>query len=84
MSTTKTKERSRVSQRAVAHAIPKSSDLRFEGGRIVSKTLADPDVAKRVKAIKDKMRADPAKLRATYVKRGILTPGGKLSKAYGG
>lgn len=84
MTNTKAKEPTRASQRASAHATPTSADVRVEGGRLVSKTLADPDVAQRIKAIKDKMRADPVKLRAAFVKRGILTPGGKLSKAYGG
>jgi len=46
--------------------------------------LNDPEVKKQLTKSKDKLRKDPEKLRAWYVKRGVLTAAGKLTKNYGG
>lgn len=47
-------------------------------------TLNDPAVKKELSSFKSELRKDPQKLREWYVKHGVLTPGGKLTKTYGG
>ena len=69
---------------AAAHALPKTSDLRLVNGRLVGPTLNDPAVKKRLGAIKTEIRKNPGKALDEYVKRGLLTQRGKLTKAYGG
>lgn len=73
-----------TSERPKAHAELRNSLLRLENGRIVGPTLNDPQVKKSLSASKAQLRKDPEKLRAQYVKSGLLTPGGKLTKTYGG
>lgn len=68
-----------------AHAVVKERPgLRLVNGRIIGRTLADPDMREKVNAISK--RAFPNK--EAFVKemnrRGVLTPTGKLSKKYGG
>lgn len=58
--------------------------LWLENGRIVGPTLNDPEVEQSLTASKAELRKNPGKLRAQYVKSGLLTPGGKLTKRYGG
>lgn len=70
--------------RAAAHALPKGGDLRLVNGRLVGPTLNDPAVKKRLGALKTEIRKNPEKALNEYVKRGLLTQGGKLTKAYGG
>lgn len=53
-------------------------------GRLVSHTINEPDIKKSIEAARAKLRQDPAALKEYYVKRGMLTPSGKLSKRYGG
>lgn len=60
------------------------SPIRVVNGRIVSLTLNDPEIRSRLEARRAKLRADPQALREEYVKAGFLTPGGKLTKRYGG
>ena len=70
--------------RPTAHAIPKDTGLRVVNGRIVGPTLNDPAVKRELSAFKEDLRRNPEKLRDWYVKNGLLTPGGKLTKSYGG
>ena len=60
------------------------SSIRVVNGRLVSLTLHDPEVKREIAESMAELRRDPAKLRAYYVKQGLLTPGGKLTKRYGG
>ena len=71
-------------ERPSAHALPKEQGLRMENGRLVGPTLNDPAVKKELSAFKAELRKDPEKLREWYVKNGLLTPTGKLTKAFGG
>lgn len=67
-----------------AHAAPKDGRVRVVNGRLVGPTLNDPAVKQELSAFKAELRKDPEKLREWYVKNGMLTPGGKLTKTYGG
>lgn len=80
----KTQKFAHASERANAHAVPKNSELRVVNGRLVGPTLNDPDVKKRLGALKSELRKNPEKARDEYVKRGLITQSGKLTKAYGG
>ncbi|XAH25462.1 hypothetical protein AAFF27_09790 [Xylophilus sp. GW821-FHT01B05] len=60
------------------------SGVRVVNGRLVSKTLGDPDMSERVGQAMASLRKDPAKLKAFYIQQGVLTPGGKLAKRFGG
>jgi hypothetical protein len=71
-------------ERPTAHAVPKDKGLRVVNGRIVGPTLNDPGVKQEISSFKSELRKDPEKLRDWYVKGGLLTPGGKLTKKYGG
>ena len=53
-------------------------------GRLVSLSLHDPVVKQEVQAKMAERRKDPAALRAYYVKEGVITPTGRLTKRYGG
>lgn len=53
-------------------------------GRLVSHTIDEPAIKASILASRAELRKDPAALKAYYVKRGLLTPGGKLTKRYGG
>jgi hypothetical protein len=74
----------RASERATAHAAPKNSELHVVNGRLVGPTLNDPAVKKRLHALKSETRKNPEKARDEYIKRGLITRSGKLTKAYGG
>jgi hypothetical protein len=50
----------------------------------VGPTLNDPEAKQQLLAFKAELRKDPNKLRDWYVKKGVLTPSGKLTKKYGG
>jgi hypothetical protein len=54
------------------------------GGRLVSATLADKVVRKKLQADAARRRKNPEALKRHYVKMGVLTPDGKLTKRYGG
>ncbi|EPD34665.1 MULTISPECIES: hypothetical protein [Delftia] len=56
----------------------------MDNGRLVSHSISEPDIWREVSAQRAELRKNPEKLKAEYVKRGILTPGGKLTKRYGG
>lgn len=58
--------------------------LRVHNGRIVSPTLNDPCVKREVAVTKEALRRDLKALRAYYVRAGVLTKGGNLTKRYGG
>lgn len=79
-----TRKSASASERANAHAVPKGSELRVVNGRLVGPTLNDPIVKKRLGALKTASRKNPEKARDEYVKRGLITQSGKLTKAYGG
>lgn len=53
-------------------------------GRVISLTLNDPQIKRKMEAARAKLRANPQALREEYIKAGVLTPGGKLTKRYGG
>lgn len=78
-----TKKTASVKEKPSAHALVKS-ELRVMNGRIVGPTLNDPAVKKELSVFKAELRKDPERLRAWYVKSGLLTPGGQLTKKYGG
>ncbi|HSV77907.1 MAG TPA: hypothetical protein VLK85_01715 [Ramlibacter sp.] len=80
----KTKEDGTRGDRPGAHATPKDRGLRMVSGRLVGPTLNDPSVKQELSSFKAELRKDPEKLRDWYVKSGLLTPGGKLTKKYGG
>jgi YD repeat-containing protein len=54
----------------------------ISNGRLVSKTLADPDVREELEAEWAERRKNPEALLQYYVKRGVLTPTGRLTKRY--
>lgn len=60
------------------------SALRVHNGRIVSPTLNDPCVKREVAVKKAALRQDLTELRAYYVRAGVLTKRGNLTKRYGG
>ena len=49
-------------------------------GHIVGQSIASPEAQRKLAA----RRKDKVKLLESYVKMGMLTPGGKLTKSYGG
>lgn len=53
-------------------------------GRLVSHTINEPDIKKAIEDSRAALRKDPEALKAYYVKHGMLTLGGKLTKRYGG
>ena len=54
------------------------------GARVASYSLADPEVADRVKAMKARLLADKATSIKFLKKVGILNRSGKLHKNFGG
>ncbi|MFN7155237.1 MAG: hypothetical protein ACK4OE_16250 [Acidovorax sp.] len=58
--------------------------IRMVNGRLVSPTLNDPEVKKEVAAKMGVLRQDLDALRAYYVRQGVITKGGNLTKRYGG
>ena len=61
-----------------------SSTVRMVNGRLVSATLNDPDVKKEIATQRQALRQDVDALRAYYIKQGVITKGGNLTKRYGG
>lgn len=53
-------------------------------GRLVSHIITEPGLKQKIEASRELLRQNPEALKAYYVKRGMLTPGGKLTKRYGG
>lgn len=51
---------------------------------MVSHTINEPDIKKAIEDSRAALRKDPEALKAYYVKHGMLTLGGKLTKRYGG
>ena len=58
--------------------------VQLKNGRVVSLTLADPNIKRELKATQAKTQEQVDALRAQYIKAGFLTPRGKLTKRYGG
>lgn len=48
------------------------------------RTIADPDLVESVRAAAARLRSDKKALLDHYVRLGILTPGGNLTKKFGG
>lgn len=69
-----------------AHAIDKESSagVRMVNGRLVSKTLADPDLKSAVTRASKTMFASKEEFIREMARRGVLTPSGKLTKQSGG
>lgn len=69
-----------------AHAIDKdsSASVRMVNGRLVSKTLADPDLKNAVTQAGKTMFASKEEFIKEMARRGVLTPSGKLTKQSGG
>lgn len=68
-----------------AHAdVKAASPLRLLNGRIVSKTLADPDLKAQVKSAEKRMFPNRDAFVKEMHRRGVLTATGRLSKNYGG
>ena len=53
-------------------------------GRLVSHTINEPEIKRAIDEQRIDLRKDPQALKDYYIKRGFLTPAGKLSKRYGG
>lgn len=56
----------------------------MSNGRLVSHTIVEADFKRRLTERMAALRSDPTELKAYYVKRGVLTKGGKLTSRYGG
>lgn len=81
------KARSHLSEqgaRPSAHVVPKPAALRVVNGRLVGKTLADPDVQAAVKRASKIMFPDRESFIKEMHRRGVMTATGKVSKKYGG
>lgn len=65
-------------------ATKSATHLRLINGRLVSPSLADPEVKTQVVKKAAALRKDVVALRASYVRDGILNKDGTLSKRYGG
>lgn len=53
-------------------------------GRLVSRSLHDPEIKKELKVMLTEQRKDVDALKDFYIANGFLTAGGKLAKRYGG
>jgi flagellum-specific peptidoglycan hydrolase FlgJ len=82
------KARSHLSARVTkpaAHAVTKKdSNVRIVNGRMVSKTLADPEIKAQVESANKKMFPNREAFIKEMHRRGVLTRTGKLTKNYGG
>lgn len=67
---------------AIAHAAP--AVRMATGKRMVSYSLADPEMTQRVEALQTRLRASPAAGTKLLKDVGILNRSGKLSKKFGG
>lgn len=56
----------------------------LSNGRLVSRTIDEPEIKRAIDEQRADLRKDPQALKDYYIKRGFLTPAGKLSKRYGG
>jgi hypothetical protein len=61
-----------------------SANVRMVNGRLVSKTLADPDLKSAVTQAGKTMFASKEEFIKEMARRGVLTPSGKLTKQSGG
>mgnify|MGYP001184991146 CR=1 FL=1 len=55
-----------------------------ENGRLVSHTISEPAIKRLIEKQCAERRKDPEALKEYYVKAGMLTKSGKLTKRYGG
>jgi len=58
--------------------------VQLVNGRVVAKSIADPDVQVEVQKLNQDLRSNVEKLRRSYIEQGILASDGKLAKRYGG
>lgn len=80
-----TERRKAISDHGQAVTVPAPKvGLRLVNGRVVGRSIADPDVKKEVKKLHAALRQNTEGLTKFYVDQGILTPAGKLSKRFGG
>lgn len=61
-----------------------SSAVRMVNGRLVSRSLSDPEVRVSIAQQMAELRKDPAALREWYVRRGMINSVGKLTPRFGG
>lgn len=82
------KSAARASQRPSAHAVrepaKKAVALKVVNGRLVGPSLADPLVKREADKSMAVHRKSVDTLRDYYIKAGVITKGGKLTKRYGG
>lgn len=58
--------------------------IRLVNGRLIGPTLADPGMDAKIEEAQRRMFPTREAAIAHFHKRGVLTRGGKLSKAFGG
>lgn len=80
---TRTRERSRDG-RPTAHALRDEAAVKMVNGRLVSKSLADPDMKSAVKEASKSIYPNKKAFVEEMARRGVLTRHGKLTKASGG
>ena len=69
----------------VSRAVPKKiHNVHLINGRVVSASLADPEVNAQVSAAMAVFRKSKKSLLQFYVDQGLLTADGKLAKSFGG
>lgn len=73
-----------LDDRPGAHAVPNDVGVKMVNGRWVSKTLADPDLKSTVHEASKSIYPDKKAFVEEMARRGVLTRGGKLTKASGG
>lgn len=70
--------------RPQAHALVKAANVRVVDGRLVSKTLADPELKQAVQQANKSLYPTKQAFVEEMARRGVLTRAGKLTKASGG
>lgn len=71
-----------TSRRKVADA-PRDA-VWVSNGRLVSHTINEPSIKQAIEKQSAELRSNLDNLRAYYIKHGVLTKSGKLTKRYGG
>lgn len=71
-------------ERPSAHALRDEAAMKMVNGRLVSKSLADPDMKSAVKEASKSIYPTKKAFVEEMARRGVLTRGGKLTKASGG
>lgn len=71
-----------TSRRKVADA-PRDA-VWVSNGRLVSHTINEPSIKQIIEQRRADLRKNPEELEKHYIKMGLLTPTGRLTKRYGG